>query len=49
VRREDLTADDREVLQAITSEDQRLYRLIRKELDATGALSVSGVAVAQRA
>ena len=49
LRQEDLTAQDRESLQSITDQDQRLYRLIREEMDATGALSVRGVAVARRA
>jgi hypothetical protein len=36
-------------LQSITDQDQRLYRMIREEMDATGALAVRGVAVARRA
>jgi hypothetical protein len=49
LRPDDLTAQDREALQSLTSEDQTLYRLIRDEMDAKGALSVRGVAVARRA
>lgn len=49
LRPDDLTAQDREALQPVMDEDLRLYRLIREEMDATGALSVRGVAVAQRA